>query len=506
MELAFHQQTIRYLSEIRYDQLSQELTAEMTVPETMPELGRIVDCFGTVTVRSKEVDSGCVRVSGGIQAGVLYVPEGEETALQSIDVFLPFTVSKKLQTEENATLFYWGWIRSIDARFINSRKLLVRANLGSELTILTPTVMELSQMDEIPQGLECKSSTYPMRLPVCAVEKELQIADEVLMTEEENGADTLLKWTCGAEITDSRVIGDKAVFKGNLLLRVLFRNEAGEPGTWSGAIPFSQYAELGMEPEDATAIIQPIFRHVEIDTDGQLDSHRLLLNLSLTAQILVRSTVPLCLTEDAYALNGYFTPEWQAFEVTPCLDEEQKQLAAEISLPQEAETVLDWTVLSDRPPLTVPGDREDMNAELAVNLLYYDGERRLQGKTVRQTLSTSMTRTEQAECACYPMAADGAQLHARVLRIPMNVSCQTRKRSAYQTLCGGKTEQIPASEQPSLIVRRVQGELWDIAKQNASSVGAIRTVNHLDADALQEERLLLIPTGQAALSAKEEEA
>lgn len=506
MELAFHQETIKYLSEARYDQLIQELTAEMTVPETMPEMGRIVDCFGTVTVRSKEVDTGSVRVIGGIQAGVLYVPEGEETALQRIDVFLPFTVSKKLQTEENATIFYWGWIRSIDARFINARKLLVRANLGSELTVLTPAVLELSQMDRIPQGVECRNSTYPMRLPVCAVEKELQIADEVLMPEQETGADVLLKWTCGVEITDSRVIGDKAVFKGNLLLRVLFRNEAGELGAWSGSIPFSQYAELGAEPEDATAIIQPIFRHVEIDTDGQLDSHRLLLNLTLTAQILVRATVPLRLIEDAYVLNESFTPEWQSFEVMPCLDEEQKQLMAEVQLPQEAETVLDWTILPDRPALTVPGDRQGMDADLTVNLIFFDTERRLQCRTMRQVLPTTLKRTEQAECACCITPGDGAQVQARVLRIPMNVSCQTRKRCTYQTLSGGKTEQISSSEQPSLVARRAIGDLWDIAKQNASSIEAIRAVNHLDTDALTEERLLLIPTGQAALAAKEEEA
>ena len=33
--------------------------------ESLPELGRVVDCFGTVLIRSRTVDSGSVTVSGG---------------------------------------------------------------------------------------------------------------------------------------------------------------------------------------------------------------------------------------------------------------------------------------------------------------------------------------------------------------------------------------------------------------------------------------------------------
>ncbi len=506
MELAFHKETIKYLSETRYDQIYQEQTAEMTVPETMPEIGRIVDCFGTVTVQSKEVETGCLRVTGGIRAGVLYVPEGEQTSLQRIDVFLPFTAAKKLQTEENATLFYWGWIRSIDARFINSRKVLVRASLGSEFTLLTPETLELPSLDGSPQGLELRERSYPMRLPILALEKDLQLADEVMMPEQEIGADQLLKWTCTAEITDSRVLGEKAVFKGNLLLRVLFQNEEGQIGSWSGAVPFSQYAELGTEPKDGIAVIQPIFRQIEIDTDGQLDSHRLLLNLTMTAQILILDTIRIRLTEDAYCLHGSFLPEWQTLELTPYLDLEQSAVTTAVPLPPEAEKVLDWTVLPDRPALSDAMGRNTLDPELQVNLLYLNGDRVLCGKTLRQSAASGLTRTEQAECACYPTLSDGIQLQSRELRIPLNISCLTRKQSVYQTLSAGRIEEQPASEQPSLILRAGKGALWDLAKANGSAAEAIRAVNHLDTDYLPEETLLLIPKGQAAVSAKEAEA
>ena len=243
MDIHFHAQTITYLAEKRYDGLKQEQTGEITVPETLPELGRVVDCFGTVLVQSRTADNGSVTVTGGIQTGVLYLP-AEGGQVERLELWLPFTVTKKIPVQPDAGVHYWGWLRSIDARFVNSRKLLIRADLGSEITVLTPATLELQQLDECPEGLMLKTETYQMRLPLCAAEKEVRIADEVLMPEDGMGMDRLLKAQCWVEVGDRRVMGDRAIFQGELKLRVLGLTEAGELHAWSGAVPFSQYADL----------------------------------------------------------------------------------------------------------------------------------------------------------------------------------------------------------------------------------------------------------------------
>ena len=152
MEILFQAQTIRYLAEKRFDDLHQEQTGELPVPETMPELGRVVDCFGAVLVEERRVDSGSVTVTGSIQAGVLYVPAGEESP-ERLDLSLPFTVTKKVPTQADSVLFCWCWLRSLEARFVNARKLLVRAGLGSELTLLSPAELTLQQLADCPKGL-----------------------------------------------------------------------------------------------------------------------------------------------------------------------------------------------------------------------------------------------------------------------------------------------------------------------------------------------------------------
>lgn len=498
MDILFHTQSISYLAEKRYDGLRQEQTGEITVPETLPELGRVVDCYGTVLVQNRTADNGSVTVSGGIQTGVLYVPaEGE--GLERLELWLPFTVTKKVPVQPDSRVHYWGWLRSIDARFVNSRKLLIRADLGSELTVLTPTTLDLQQIDECPRGLILKTETYPMRLPLCAAEKEVRIADEVLMPEDSPGIDRLLKAQCWVELGERRVMGDRAIFNGELKLRVLGLTEDGTIYTWTGGVPFSQYAELDRTLEEESHLaIQPILNHVEIDTDGQPFSHRLLVNVSFTAQMVLWGEVPVTLTQDAYALGSELQSEWQSCELPACLDMLETDLTQTLELPADAVKLVDWSLFPDQEP----GGAETARGRLGVNLLYYDAEHRLQNASLRKELSLPRSAEPSVDWRWKLLPGEARQQGGQI-SVPMKAQqqfCQTR---AMRNLSGAVLTPKPVTDGPSLIVRSASGDLWELARDHGSTIQAIRSANELEQTSLSEERLLLIPVGRGVITMEE---
>ena len=501
MEILFQAQTITYLAEKRYDDLQQEQRGEITIPATLPELGRVIDSFGAVLIHERTVDSGSVRVTGEIQTGILYVPAGEE-GVERLDLSLPFTVTKKVPTQADSILHCWCWLRSIDVRFVNNRKLLVRVGLSSELTLLTPAELTLQQLAEAPRGLVCKTETYPMRLPLCAAEKEVQIADEVLMPEDGPGADRLLKAQCTVTVTERRVLGDKAVFQGALELRILAASEDGRLFTWSGTVPYSQYVELERtcaETDDLS--VQPILRHLEIDTDGQPDSRRLLINVSFTAQTVLWGEVPVTLTQDAYYLDGELAPQWETCALTPCLDRIETAQTQSVELPAEAERVLDWTCFRDRT-VTVSGGEAAQTA-LGVNLLYYDADGKLQSRMLRRELRLERQAEQSTDWRCTVQVDQAVQLQGRQLQMPLRVSQVYCQSAPLRNLCGGELKALPRADGPSLIVRTAAGDLWSIARDNGSTVRAIQTANELEEAALNRERLLLIPTGRGVNTLEE---
>lgn len=131
MELAFEEKKMPYLSLVARQVLYQEETAESIVPDSSPDMARIVDCSGRVLLRSKDCRDGSVTISGGVQAEILYQAE-EESGLRSLHVYLPFSVRV-----ENPDLTGSAYvqcdcrIRSIDGRMLNPRKAMVRVNLAA---------------------------------------------------------------------------------------------------------------------------------------------------------------------------------------------------------------------------------------------------------------------------------------------------------------------------------------------------------------------------------------
>ena len=51
-------------------------TADTIVPDTFPDVGRVVCAYGTAAVKDQTPQSGRLLISGTVQAVVLYEPEG----------------------------------------------------------------------------------------------------------------------------------------------------------------------------------------------------------------------------------------------------------------------------------------------------------------------------------------------------------------------------------------------------------------------------------------------
>ena len=146
MELAFEEKKMPYLSLVARQVLYQEETAESIVPDSSPDMARIVDCSGRVLLRSKDCRDGSVTISGGVQAEILYQAE-EESGLRSLHVYLPFSVRV-----ENPDLTGSAYvqcdcrIRSIDGRMLNPRKAMVRVNLGCAVVFMGMPVERLVRL------------------------------------------------------------------------------------------------------------------------------------------------------------------------------------------------------------------------------------------------------------------------------------------------------------------------------------------------------------------------
>lgn len=165
MELSFQTLPMRYLGNPIQGSQTQEQTAEVIVPDSCPDVARIVYTSASVIVRGKECRTGSVLVSGGIRASALCIPE-DDSGARTLESYLPFSLRiEHPSVTERTQAVVSAFVRQIDARLIHSRKILIRADLCCTAECLTAEEETLYALSAPPKELQTKRRTYPVSLP-----------------------------------------------------------------------------------------------------------------------------------------------------------------------------------------------------------------------------------------------------------------------------------------------------------------------------------------------------
>ena len=78
MELQLKNREISYLEPVILECRNLEQTQEVRLPEGLPDVDRILGCWGQLILRGKEWRTDSVTVSGGLMLRLLYGPAGAD--------------------------------------------------------------------------------------------------------------------------------------------------------------------------------------------------------------------------------------------------------------------------------------------------------------------------------------------------------------------------------------------------------------------------------------------
>lgn len=501
MELAFMPKPMRYLKPVLWDRQTKEETAQTIVPDSCPDVGRIVACHAVAVMRTKELRQGSAAVSGGIRAGVTYVAEGEN-APRTLEVYLPFSVQTDCpQLTENGLLQCCCRVRSADARMVNSRKIMVRVNLLCEMTGYEEQEETFFDLQNPPECLQTHKTEYTMLLPAEGTERSFQMTEELHLPANRPLQGDIYRFTPQVEVLEQRLAGNKAVFKGMVRVKLLYATQDGALNQWETELPFSQFCELKDVYDEEEISIKMQLTGCELERTLTQEGEGLLLSLHLLAQCTVLCHKKVELTDDAYTLQGELLPQWQEYTISNRLDKQMLSRSLRESKDCEISDVADVQLSLDYPQKKRVQEGVEISVPATAHILYYDKDGQLQGMTLRTELTERVSMADNADCRVWARCAgDAVAIPAGTtveLRCPVNLEVECIAEQAYRSLCGGEirdTEKKNAPR-PAVIVRRSRmGEsLWDIAKENGTTVEKIRSANRLDA-AQTEAGILLIPT------------
>lgn len=492
MELVFQKTPINCLDTLLSEVASTEQTQEIKLTEAMPDIGRIIDSFGQIIVRSKQWGAQNISLTGGVMAWVLYAPEDGST-MRCMDAWIPFQMNWDLsENGPDGEIRACVMLRSIDARVVSARKIVLRAGIGAMAQAFAPMDALISEAADIPDDVALLKNTYPMRLTCEVGEKNFLIDEDITAI----NAEKLLTYTLIPQITEEKVMGNKAVFRGNGNLHLRYLDTDGALRCADFELPFSQFAELsGIVGPDATVNVDGFVTSLDVRL-GEAGSIRV--KGGVTAQYQVDDRVTVCLPEDAYSPHRAVQTHFSSVVLPVSAERYCTAISCEQSVPADAKDVIDSAFYPDFPRVRMTEGNAYLELQGTFHTLYTAEDGTLRAVNARWEGSHTVPADDAVRIEAMPVTIAHPQVRIGEgmleAQTSLSLTISTTLKTPMQMLeCVTLGElQEPDYERPSVILRRAGGmRLWDIAKACASTVEAIREANDLKYEPAPNQMLLI---------------
>lgn len=496
MEMQFDKVPVACLQKLTGQIRTQEQTLEVRLPEDLPDIGRVLGAWGQVVVGGKEWNSDNMAVSCGVMTWILYTPE-EGNGVYSVEAWVPFSIKWDLpDTRYDGKILTSCLLKGVDARSISARRLMVRATVSALGEAWLPHQLEYAVAPGTPEDVEMLTAAYPVMLPKEAGEKAFVLEEQIKLPTGSK-PEKLMHYCLQPEILDKKVMAGKVVFRGTAGLHILYRAEDGRLYPYDCEVPFSQFAELdGEYDRDPVLFVWPCVTGVELtpDEDGTLQ-----LKAGILGQYMLMDRDIITVTEDAYSPGRQVTPSYDTLLLPEVLDWTTQSVSAEVSTAADIRQLVDLAFY----PSYGTGERTSTGIRTTIpgqfQLLYYDPAGELNGVTVpwEGQWDWDMDSKAAAQISLCPGGKPQAipAMGTASLRADVQLDALASAGQGIRMITGltlGEREKADPNR-PSLILCKKGGRrLWDVAKENGTTVDKIMQANGLTEEP-EDGTVLLIP-------------
>ena len=480
----------------------REETLETIVPDANPDILRLIDTQGKVFLKSKEAMDGRVTLTGTARLTALYQPEGG-TGPCRLEVGIPFSVSaEEHRLTPGCLVTAVARVAGADTRTINPRKVLTRVEVAVSVKAFSAETTVLCTGVHAEDGTAEEWKEVHRPCCVSAVqEKQVTFEDDLSIPAGRPAAEALICDRVELACHEAKLIGNKLIFKGDAVARLLYRPVGGGMDAADFTLPFSQVTEVIGVGENGQSTIEISLSGAEFSLreDGRTVSAA----LSVLAQVVVREEREVELLADTYSVcrpvKADRVPYTYRRRREAGIGRQMVRQLIETGL--SVQSVVDTYCLVGQTAQKREGNQMNLSADviLTVVCVTEEGDFCAVSRRVEAVCPVEVPEEWRCsfECRCGEAVAMPTTEGIEV-RFPMEFPyfCEQEERGmVVREVTIEEDGGDSGKEKPSIVLRMIQpGEsLWEVAKRYGTTTEEIIRANELEGRQPGDGTLLLIP-------------
>ena len=317
---------------------------DYNVPDATRDVGRVVSGEGKVRIEEVRRVENYLRVSGRMLFRILYVTDGGDPSLASLEGRIPF--EEMIYMEEESAGDYVVKVQRTEftATLIHSRKLAVRA--VAELAVHTERLVNEETTEDAEGGEELFKKRRAMQLLQMHTNKRdiYRIKEELTIPGTKENIGTLIWTDVNMRKLDTKLMQDALLVNGELQVFCFYESQDGKIDWVEQNVPYEGRLECTGADESMYHHVYDDLTDVNVEARMDEDGEMRVLGVEATLElrILIYEEEETQLLEDVYSLRQECIPERTetVYEELIMQNHAKCKIAERLNLPELKDEIL----------------------------------------------------------------------------------------------------------------------------------------------------------------------
>ncbi|MDR3551548.1 MAG: DUF3794 domain-containing protein, partial [Clostridia bacterium] len=346
--------------------------------------------------------------------------------------------------------------------------------------------------------------------PVNSAERPFKVNDELEVSRSKQPVASVIRTKAHAVMQDYKVISNKIIAKGELLLQTLYAgdDEASRLETVEHSIPISQIIDLDGVTEDCVCDVRFITGDVRVEPDNDSENRMLAIEADMTASAQAFREQEFYTVTDAYCTDYDMDLKSKpiSFESVGNMGRYNEMVRLSLDAPNTGiASVSDCCCEPVIKSAGIDGKALVVEGNMAVSIIAADnaGSPISLERTMPFTLHEELANVEGSmrcepeltvlSTACGLIGDDKLDLRIECILETAVYSVVNETIVVDMAVDDSKEKECVPRKTLTLYYADKGEHIWDIAKRYNTSMNAVKRENSLEDDELEERKMLLIP-------------
>lgn len=495
------------------------LDDDFNVPDMKPDLIRIILDKGELKLDETTITQDHVWIKGVLKFSLLYRSDQEEGKINSMNGEIPFQESLAIDGANEYDTAKMKWeMEDLSIGIINSRKLSVKA-----LVVLKAVIDEIYD-EEIVTGVEREGGVQVLEQSLSAMQLFLakkdtfRFKEEIVLPSNKPNIRQILWKSVQLRGVEMRLAENQMNIKGEALVFVLYEGEDEEEHLqWmENALPFSGFIDCNGSSDDMVCDVSYDIAGVELEAKPDYDGEERMLHLELVLDmdIQIFTEEEDRIVADLYAVNEKLTPIYEdaVFEKLLLRNDSKCKIVEKMNIDKNQEAILqicasEGNAVAEQVEIVEGGIQ--VEGTLQVNILYVTADDRMPVASMKDILpfhylievpgihESCRYHLQTGIDQLTTVMTDSSQVEVKAV---LNLNCVVFEQQNIRKLT--EVEQEPLNmevlqESPGIVgyIVKEGDRLWDIAKDNFTTISEIVKTNQLSSEQIKGgDKILIIKT------------